>query len=631
MNTSNAMSQASADATSPGGPFAAAMGILLAVGLAYAGSFGGPFLFDDIPTIVQNESIRRLQTLDAVLSPPTASTSAGRPLVQLSLAVNYALCRLNVVGYHAFNFGVHLLAALTLFGVARRSLLLSGSKLAARSTPLAAMIALVWAIHPLQTESVTYVTQRAESMAGLFYLLTLYAAIRGAESQRPRRWHVVSVASCLAGMACKEVMVSAPLIVLLYDRAFLSKSFQEIRARRGGFYLALAATWLLQGWLVYSTGNRGSSAGFGLGVSVGEYAATQLVAIPHYLWLCFWPRWLAFDYGPGVIVAPSRVVPGALVVGLLIAATLAAWRLAPRLGFLGVFFFAVLAPSSSVVPVVTQTMAEHRMYLALAAVATLFVLAGDWLLDKLLDRALGPQERQLRQSIVAVAAGAVILALGARTMLRNHDYRSERAIWLDTARKVPDSGRAHAAAAVALLQAGETSEAIREATRAIELDPEPGAYLNRGNAYLLRGRDAEALADFNRSIELKSDLATTYCHRGGALMHLNRLDEAEADFTRAIELSPEFSTAYLQRGVTRFYRQRYDEAIQDFDRTLELEPRAGDAYYNRAHCRYAQKQYRAAMQDMAVCRDLGFRADPEFIAKLAKAAAEERLDNATDR
>lgn len=624
MSTSDPLNQEPAAAPSPWGPYAAAIAILLAVGLAYADSFHGQFLFDDLPTIIQNESIRRLQPLSEVLSPPAATTTVGRPLVNLSLAVNYALGGLNVVGYHGFNLAVHLLAALTLFGVARHSLLLSGPKLAARSTPLAAMIALIWAIHPLQTESVTYVTQRAESMVGLFYLLTLYAAIRGAESDRPLRWHFVSVVSCLAGMACKEVMVSAPLIVLLYDRVFLSKSFHEIRARRGGFYLALAATWLLQVWLVFSTGTRSSSAGFGLGIGVGEYAATQLVAIPHYLWLCFWPRWLVFDYGAEVIVAPSRVAPGAIVVLLLIAATLAAFRFQPKLGFLGVFFFAVLAPSSSIVPVVTQTMAEHRMYLALAAVAALFVLAGDWLLDKLLDRMLGPEERQLRQMIVAVATGAVILALGAQTLLRNRDYRTELAIWLDTVRKVPELGRAHSAAAGALLQAGETSEAIREATLAIELDPEPGAYLNRANAYLIRGRDAEALADFNRSIELEPDFAPTYYNRGSALMHLNRFDEAAADFTRAIELSPEFSTAYLQRGVTRFYQNRYDEAIRDFDRTIELEPRAADAYYNRAQCLYAQEHYEAAMRDIAICRELGFKCDPDFLEDLAKAVAEER-------
>ncbi len=624
MSTSDAISQAPANTPRPWGPYAAAIAILLAIGLAYADSFHGPFLFDDVPTIVQNESIRRLQPLSEVLSPPAATTAGGRPLVNLSLAVNYAFGGLNVVGYHAFNLIVHLLASWTLFGVARRSLLLCGPKLAAKSTPLAAMIALIWAIHPLQTESVTYVAQRAESMVGLFYLLTLYAAIRGAESNRPLRWHVVSVASCVAGMACKEVMVSAPLIVLLYDRAFLSKSFQEIRTRCGGFYLALAATWLLQGWLVFSTGNRSSSAGFGLGIGVGEYAATQLVAIPHYLWLCFWPRWLVFDYGAEVIVAPSRVVPGAIVVLLLIAATLLAFRFSPRLGLLGVFIFAVLAPSSSVVPVVTQTMAEHRMYLALAAVATLFVLAGDWLLNKLLDRVLGGEEQQLRQMLVTVAAGGIILTLGAQTLLRNRDYRTELAMWLDTVRKVPELGRAHAAAAGALLQAGETSEAIREAALAIELDPEPGAYLNRGNAYLMRGRDAEALADFNRSIELEPDFAPSYYNRGSALMHLNRLDEAEADFTRAIELSPEFSTAYLQRGVTRFYQQRYDKAIQDFDRTIELEPRAADAYYNRAQCRYAQEQYEAAMRDVAICRELGFKGDPDFLEKLAKSVAEDR-------
>ena len=147
------------------------LGALIAAAaiIAYADSLAVPFLFDDLPSIVQNPSIRHLVDLGTVLSPPAlnGATTSGRPLLNLSLALNYALTGTHVGSYHAANLLIHLLAGLTLFGLARRTL--CRLKLEA-ADGLAAAIALLWTVHPLQVESVTYIAQRAESLAGLFFL-----------------------------------------------------------------------------------------------------------------------------------------------------------------------------------------------------------------------------------------------------------------------------------------------------------------------------------------------------------------------------------------------------------------------------------------------------------------------------
>ena len=197
-----------------------------------------------------------------MLCPPShGETVSGRPVLNLSLALNYAVSGCDVRGYHVTNLAIHLAAALLLFGIVRRTLPrfrgCGGGQQLARlqlATPLALAIALLWAVHPLQTESVTYIVQRAESLMGLFYLLTLYCFLRGAGSARAIFWYAGSVLACLLGMATKEVMVSAPLVVLLYDRTFLAGSFREAWRRRWAYYLALAATWLLLAWLVAQTG-----------------------------------------------------------------------------------------------------------------------------------------------------------------------------------------------------------------------------------------------------------------------------------------------------------------------------------------------------------------------------------------
>ena len=115
---------------------------------------------------------------------------------------------------------------------------------------LALAVAVLWTIHPLQTETVTYISERCESLMGLFYLLTLYCFIRGKDSENSTGWFTLSVISCLLGMASKEVMVTAPLMVFLYDRTFISGRFREAWKRHGRFYLALAGTWLLLGLLI---------------------------------------------------------------------------------------------------------------------------------------------------------------------------------------------------------------------------------------------------------------------------------------------------------------------------------------------------------------------------------------------
>ena len=240
--------------------------VVLIVGagvLAYHNSFGGAFIFDDFSSIGENSSITKLWPPWQALSPPSGGEAVqNRPIVNFSLAINYALGGTDVWGYHATNLAVHLLAALTLFGIVRRTLRLPtvSEGLRENSTLLALATALIWMVHPLQTEAVTYIIQRTESLAGMFYLLSLYLVIRGMSSSRSLWWYIPAVISCALGMGSKEMMVTAPLIILLYDRVFVSRSFKEVFRRRGILYLALAATWGILLVLV-STGDR-SSAGY---------------------------------------------------------------------------------------------------------------------------------------------------------------------------------------------------------------------------------------------------------------------------------------------------------------------------------------------------------------------------------
>ena len=554
----------------------AAVGLLVAaVFAAYANTFHGPFIFDDAPSIVENQSIRHLGSPQVLAAPPDAITTTGRPVVNLSLAINYAIGGLAVEGYHFMNLALHILAALALFALVRRTLLLPtlSAQFGAAATGLALAVALLWAIHPLQTEAVTYIVQRAEAIVGLFYLLTLYCFLRGATAARGHAWYAATVGACVLGMASKEVMVSAPLVAVLFDRTFLAGSFRESLRRRWGLWLALAATWAILALLHHMSRHRGGSAGFGLGMTAWAYARTQFGCIIHYLRLAVWPSPLVLDYGTPIARKAAEIVPYAVGVSALVAATVAGLVLRPKLGFLGAWFLAILAPTSSIVPLPGQTEAEHRMYLPLAAVVALVVL--------LAYRAALPLSIRSRR-VTEVLAFAMAAVLGFGTYQRNKDYQSELALWDGAVRHCPLNDRAYLTRGSAHWTNGELEAALKDYNQCIALNSRNAkCYSGRGNVYSDLGRYDEALRNYDIALKLKPDLADGYNGRGSVFGYKGQVDAAIRDFGRAIDLAPEFVQAYYNRANAYDAKGDLDAAIESYDRVISLRADHAKAYNSR--------------------------------------------------
>jgi tetratricopeptide (TPR) repeat protein len=430
---------------------------------------------------------------------------------------------------------------------------------------LALAVAVLWTVHPLQTESVTYVVQRAESLMGLFYLLTLYCFIRGTESQRPGFWFACSIMACGLGMATKEVIVSAPLMVLLYDRTFIAGNFAEAWRRRWRWYAGLACTWLVAAWLVSGAGNRGGAAGFGTGgILWWQYALTQCWAIGRYLRLCVWPQGQVFDYGTIVFQHAAGVVPDMLILVALLAGTVLGLLYRPCLGFLGAWFFVILAPSSSVMPVATQTIAEHRMYLSLAAVVTLVVMGIYALLG--------------RRSVVVFLS--VAMGLGLLTTRRNEDYHSELSIWSDSVAKRPDNARAHTNLGNALVTAGRATEAIAQCEQALRIEPDYAeAHDGLGAALQQTGRVREAVAHYERALRLKPRDAEAHYNLGVALLGLGKTPEAVEHFEQTLRRKPYDVDTHYNLGVALLSLGKLPEATGHFEQVLLLEPNHADAHY----------------------------------------------------
>jgi tetratricopeptide (TPR) repeat protein len=580
--------------------FLAGVMLVLAAVAAYRNSLDTPFLFDDSLAIVANPSIRHLWPPGEALSPPTdGSGVSGRPLVNLSLAVNYAFGGLQVRGYHVMNLVLHLLASLVLWGVLRRTwrLVSAGSELArAQNKPgpedaelLAWSAALLWAVHPLLTESVVCVVQRNEVMGGLFYLLTLYGFIRSAtgtsgnlaESTEPRRektvaavpptrlavvkWQVFTVASCLLGVASKEIVATAPLLVLLYDRTFVAGTVRGAWQKRKRFYGALAATWLLLAWLMWHNRQRGGTVGFGLGVSSWDYLLTQCYALVLYLKLSFWPHPLILDYGSEVVRYVGEVwLQGVAVVSLLFATLFALWR-RPVLGFVGACFFVILAPSSSFVPLTTQTIAEHRMYLPLAAVIVLAV-AG-------LHAVAGRR--------AAVISLILAVLLGVRTANRNAVYQDELAVWADALAERPANPRAESGVGTAYYHRGNMPEAVRHFERTLQQDPWSAvAHYNLGLALDKLDRRDEALAHYRDALKLRPEFAPGQAVLGGLLVKLGRPEEAVGHLRSALVLMPNDVEALDRLGQALAGTGKFPEAVATYERALAIDPTLAVAHFN---------------------------------------------------
>ena len=543
--------------------------VVLVVLATNANTLSVPFLFDDTRAITDNPTIRHLGALRDVLSPPhDGSAVMGRPLVNLSLAINYAIGGTAVRGYHAFNLLLHICTGLALFGVARRTLLRPGltAKFGAMATELASVVSLLWMLHPLQTESVTCVVQRTELLVGLFYVLTLYCFVRSTEPGAALDWAPLAVASCALGMASKEVMVTAPLMVLLYDRTFVAGSFRDAWRARRTSYLFLGGTWLvLAALLVGVGGSRGAAAGFGLGISPWAYALKQCEAIVHYLRLSVWPHPLVLDYGTDVVTDPLAVAPQALLLAVLVAGTcFALWR-RPVLGFLGAWFFVILAPSSSVVPLVTQTMAEHRMYLPLAGV---LALAGGGV------RVLAGRRSAFAVVVLAFAGGAL-------TVSRNAVYHSELSIWRDTVARRPENARAQTGVGLALFHGGQTAEAMEHLRAAVRLKPGyPDAHYNLGLALFKTGQTAAAMAEYETALQLRPAYAEAHYNLGLALMKIGRVADAIAGFEAAVQVRPDLTEAHNNLGAALARTGRLKEALPHFEAAVRLDPANAEAHNN---------------------------------------------------
>jgi Flp pilus assembly protein TadD len=411
-------------------------------------------------------------------------------------------------------------------------------------------------------------------------------------------------------MACKETMVVAPIVVLLYDRAFAFGSYHEALRQRGRYYAALCATWIVLVVLLWSS-PRGDSAGFtGASVSPWTYLLDQSMMIVRYLRLAFWPRDLVLDYGEPAHVTFSEVAPYVLAVAALLAGTVVALVRNVPTGFLGAWFFLTLAPTSSIMPISTEVGAERRMYLPLMAIVTLVIApVARAFMARASMSANHEGSRYNFGGAFWVILAPIVLVLCVATYQRNAEYRSGLTLWQTVLDRWPPHARAHRNLAAELKLADRRDEEIEHLRAAVNTLPELRNVL--GLELLALGRNMEAVDEFRIYLRDHPRDADGWSNLGNALDALGRSDEALDAFTRAVDVDPNnglsqrnLALQYLQKndfdnaaaharqgirltpddpdahnllGLALIGQQKTDEAIAEFRTSLQLRPTNNDA------------------------------------------------------
>ncbi|UUO07454.1 tetratricopeptide repeat protein [Blastopirellula sp. J2-11] len=562
------------------------IGLILVLGVIfYANSFRGALVFDDDMMIVGASRMANAP-LAAWVRPGPRTVGAA------TFGLNYLAGGVNTFGYHLVNLVIHLSAATLLYWLLWRTF--QSPRLAARygpaAIPLAGVIALIWTLHPLQTQSVTYIVQRYESLMGLFFLLTLACFIRGVDSGQ-RSWLIASLGCCMLGMGTKEVMVAAPIMVLWYDRVFLAESWRELWRKRRGYYACyllvigaligfIAAQW---SWI----SKRGSL--FHDHMSPLVYAMNQGPVILHYIRLAFWPQGQNIDYGWAASDNLYSLYAADLVMlVLLILVIWSIWK-APALGFLGGWFFVILAPSSSFAPIIDLAF-EHRMYLPLLSLAVLAVVGG----YELIVRFAPP----LQQTKIAGAAAAVILlSLGVTTALRNEVYDSPMSLWSDVVRKSPDNWRGYTNVGKQYVLQQNQPQAYAFFFKAYQLKPLDHRVLSNYASILETYQPNPTLSElcYQRAIADNPDFVDARFNYGMFLFESNRLGEAKEQLQIAYRKAPHLPALPVTLAAIALQEEDRAAAQAYLEQELAKNPRNAKAHQLLGNCLEQRDDHRAVV------------------------------------
>ena len=443
---------------------------------------------------------------------------------------------------------------------------------------LAFAIALVWTVHPLISEVVLYLSERTESMMAICYMLTLYSSVRAMGSPHSARWLWTGVIACIAGVLCKEVMVTAPFTVVVYDRVFLFGSFRDALHARWRFYAGLALTWPILAGSMLSHGSISSGGFQSAQTTTWTYMMNQTVIVTRYLRLVVWPRPLVLYYGWTRALTLADVWPYALFLVILVVAASIVFFRWPRFGFPAAWTIITLSPSSSIAKIAAEVGAERRMYLPLMGIVTLAMVGAALFLRSRTSESTARGAPASSGRVFAVASVAIAVALGASTFARAWDYSSA----LTMARTILagwESPSAHQLVGQELSAAGQRDEAIKELRLALP-EATPARYF-LGTELVSAGQYDEGIEQLQEFIRLEPSIAPVKTARmtlARAYAAKQQWPEAIAELNAVAAANPGDASVHGVLANILAGQQKFADAVPHYEAYIKANPRDANAW-----------------------------------------------------
>lgn len=574
-------------------PFAVAL-LLCATAVAYVNSFQGSWHFDDEKAILENPLIKHVEYIPRLL----VSHYLSRGVLQATFALNYYLGGTEVFGYHLVNLVLHMSVVVLLYFVLCD---LAGKGPTFLSTYLPLASALTFAVHPVNTEAVTYIVSRSSLLASFFYVLGFFLFVR---SLRPGRAKLALMAGCgiafLLGAGTKAIIITLPAMCVAYIYYFVAEERNPLRfvLRYRWQFLGLAS--LAGAYLTYRHLHGGIIASIPDATvrSFHVNLLTQMnVIVRYYLVRLFLPVGLNIDPDFPMctsLLDPRSILSAAVLAGMVYT-ILRTFRKDRLLSFGLSWFLITISPTSSFVPLL-DVAAEHRLYLP--------GLGFSVVIPYIIFKLTGPKPK-----LAFGTLGAVALAFCVGTIKRNEVYRSPLALWSDAVKKSPKKARPHNNLADSYEKLGRLDDALKEYRLILEeIDPHyVRAYYGIGNVLLKEGKPQEAVRYYLKAIRMHPKFALAYNNLGIAYDNLGMYEDAIAAYKEAVRLDPNFVKAYNNLAITYAKEGMYEDALSALRRALKLDPGYAIGYVNLGKLYTMTKEYGRAEE--ALRRALNLRPD----------------------
>ena len=583
--------------------------------IAYYNSFEGSWHFDDELAITQNHTIKRIENVPRILK-----NYLSRGVLQTTFALNYYFGGLNIFGYHLVNLVFHILVVILIYFIVHN--LISVSNPASSGSPLKYLplfSALIFATHPINTESVTYIISRSSVLVTLFYLLGFFFFVKAVRIGKQQTSRLVAVkktllfvgcaAAFILGVGTKAIIITLPAMMLLYLYYFVSEDHSPLSFIKNYKWPLCGLLFAIGGYFSYRHFHGGIIASIP-DIRVRSFYVNSLtemnVIVRYYLRRLFLPIGLNID--PDFPLARSFLQAGTIFSALVIAGAIflviRSLKTHRIFSFFILWFFVTLTPTSSFIPLL-DVAAEHRVYLPGVgfSVAVAFVFT-----QILAVRAAN--KVALQRAVIGVFS-VVILLFSIGSIERNSVYRNPLALWTDTVRKSPHKARPHNNLADSYEKSGKLEPAMKEYRLIVEeINPNyMRAYYGMGNVYREMGKPKQAVEQYKKALMMDPRFQYAHNNLGMAYEQLGMSEKATEAYKRALEIDPNFTKAYNNLAIVYAKQQMFDKAVTTINISLSKDPQYSIGYVNLGNIYLETGDYEKAEQAL----QKAIKINPEFV------------------